>query len=95
MVENQERATRLGFRFLEPLLEQQEQHLEAVTLAVKGSEELEEVRADLVALVSSFGARLSGPRRAKRTSEKRTSETSVKLVNRPESLAEEGEDAPG
>ena len=90
MVEHQERATSLGFRFLEPLLEQQEKHLEAVTLAVKGSEELEEVRADLVALVSSFGARLSGQRRAKRTTE-----TSVKVVNRPESLAEEGEGAPG
>jgi predicted site-specific integrase-resolvase len=90
VVEHQERATHLGFRFLEPLLEQLEQHLEAVTLAVKGSEELEEVRADLVALVSSFGPRLSGPRRAKRTTE-----TSVKLVNRPESLAEEGEGAPG
>jgi putative resolvase len=89
VVEHQERATRLGFRFLEPQLEQQEQHLEAVTLAVKGSKELEEVRADLVALVSSFSSRLSGPRRAKRTSE-----TSVKLVNRQESLAEEGEGAP-
>jgi predicted site-specific integrase-resolvase len=47
VVEHQERATRLGRRFLEPLLEQQEQHLEAVNLAVKGSEELEAVRASL------------------------------------------------
>ena len=87
MVEHQERASSLGFRFLEMLLEQQGRHLAVVNWAAKGGEE---VVADLVVIISSLRARLSGPRRAKRTTE-----TSLKAVNSQEAVAKEGEGAPG
>jgi predicted site-specific integrase-resolvase len=50
----------------------------------------EEFLADLIASVSSFCARLSGQRRAKRKTA-----TMVKAVYSQESLAEEGEGATG
>jgi predicted site-specific integrase-resolvase len=65
VVEHQDRATRLGFRSLDTLLEQLGRRVEVVTLAENGREEWV---ADLVAIVSSFCARLYGQRRAKRTS---------------------------
>ena len=66
VVEHQERATRFGYRFLETLLERQGRRIEVVSVADTGREDLV---ADLVAIVSSFSARLYGPRRAKRKME--------------------------
>jgi predicted site-specific integrase-resolvase len=73
VVEHQERATSLGFRFLETLLEQQRRRIEVVHPADKRGEK---VVAALVAIFSSLCARHSGQRRAKRKTE-----TSVKAVN--------------
>jgi predicted site-specific integrase-resolvase len=87
VVEHQDRATRLGFRYMETLLEQQGRHIEVVTLAANGRED---VLADLVAIVSSFCARLYGQRRAQRKTE-----MIVKTLNSQEPLAEEGEGAAG
>ena len=66
VVEHKDRATRFGFRYLETLLSQQGRHLEVVNLAEDGREDLV---TDLVAIVYSFSARLSGQRRAKRKTE--------------------------
>jgi predicted site-specific integrase-resolvase len=66
VVEHNDRATRCGFRYLETLLEQQGRRVEVVNLAENGREDLV---ADLVAIVSSFCARLYGQRRAKRKTE--------------------------
>ena len=90
VVEHQDRATRLGFRYMETLLEQQGRHIEVVTLAALAANGREDVLADLVAIVSSFGARLSGQRRAQRKTE-----MIVKTLNSQEPLAEEGEGAAG
>lgn len=87
VVEHKDRATRFGFRSIETLLEQQGRHIEVVNLAENGREDL---LADLVAIVSSFCARLYGQRRAKRKTE-----TMVKALNSHEPLAQEGEGAPG
>jgi hypothetical protein len=65
---------------LQVVVEHQEQPLEAVTLAVRGSEEQEEVRADLVAIISSCCARIDRLRRAKRQTQ-----TSVKELTGQES----------
>jgi predicted site-specific integrase-resolvase len=66
VVEHKDRATRFGFRYLETLLAAQGRHMEVVNLAADGREDL---LADLVAIVSSFCARLYGQRRAKRKTE--------------------------
>jgi putative resolvase len=71
VVEHKDRATRFGFRYLETLLEQQHRQIEVVNLAADGQEDLLE---DLVAVVYSFCARLYGPRRAKRKTERITAE---------------------
>jgi predicted site-specific integrase-resolvase len=63
VVEHKDRLTRFGFRYLETLLELQGRTIEVVNLA---ENEKEDLIADLVAIVSSFTARLYGPRRAKR-----------------------------
>ena len=55
VVEHQDRATRLGFRFLATLLEQQGWRIEVISVAGTGREDLV---ADLVAIVSSFCAGL-------------------------------------
>src|SRR5262245_2853780 len=73
VVEHQERASSLEFRFLETLLESQHRHNQddtsrLSTAPTRGRGGGEEVVADLVALVSSLCARLFGQRRAKRTS---------------------------
>ena len=71
VVEHKDRATRFGFRYLETLLAQQDRSIEVVNLAEAGHEDL---LADLVAIVSSFCARLYGQRRAKRKTERITAE---------------------
>jgi len=67
VVEHQDRLTRFGFRYLETLLRGQGRSIEVVNLAENGTEDL---LADLRAIVYSFCARLYGPRRAKRQTEK-------------------------
>ena len=67
VVEHKERATRFGFRYLETLLAQQQRVIEVVNLAENGQAEL---LSDLVAIVYAFCARLYGPRRAKRQTER-------------------------
>jgi len=66
VVEHRDRLTRFGFPYLETLLETQGRKIEVVNLAENDKEEL---MADLVAIVSSFTARLYGQRRAKRKTE--------------------------
>ena len=63
VVEHKDRLTRFGFRYLETLLEIQGRTIEVVNVAENDKEVL---MADLVAMVSSFTARLYGQRRAKR-----------------------------
>jgi len=79
VVEHKDRATRFGFRYLDTLLELQGRRIEVVNLAENGREDLV---ADLVAIVSSFCARLYGQRRAKRKTE-----TSVKALTGQEASA--------
>jgi predicted site-specific integrase-resolvase len=67
VVEHKDRLTRFGFRYLETLLELQGRTIEVVNLA---ENEKEDLIADLVAIVSSFPARLYGQRRAKRKTER-------------------------
>jgi putative resolvase len=66
VVEHRDRLTRFGFHYLETLLETQGRSIEVVNVAANDKEEL---LADLVAIVSSFTARLYGQRRAKRKTE--------------------------
>ena len=67
VVEHKDRLTRFGFRYLETLLELQGRTIEVVNLA---DNEKEDLITDLVAIVSSFTARLYGQRRAKRKTER-------------------------
>jgi putative resolvase len=67
VVEHKDRATRFGFQYLETLLEKQGRQIEVVNLAENGKEDL---MTDLVSIIYSFSARLYGPRRAKRKTEK-------------------------
>ena len=66
VVEQKDRATRFGFRYLDTLLKGQGRTIEVVNLAEHNREEL---LADLVSIVCSFAARLYGQRRAKRKTE--------------------------
>src|SRR5712692_2724484 len=66
VVEQKDRATRFGFRYLDTLLKGQGRTIEVVNLAENNREEL---LADLVSIVYSFAARLYGQRRAKRKTE--------------------------
>lgn len=66
VVEHKDRATRFGFRYIETLLAQQGRMIEVVNQAENGKEDL---LTDLVAIVSSFAARLYGQQRAKRKTE--------------------------
>ena len=81
VVEHRDRLTRFGFHSLEALLQAQGRTLEVVNLAENDKEDL---IADLVAIVSSFTARLYGQRRAKRKTERIAAEL----------RGEEGDDAP-
>ncbi len=67
VVEHEDRATRFGFPYIETLLEKQGRRIEVVNLAENGQEDL---MSDLVSIIYSFSARLYGPQRAKRTTEK-------------------------
>ncbi len=67
VVEHQDRATRFGFHYIETLLEKQGRRLEVVNLAENGQDDL---MSDLVSIIYSVSARLYGPRRAKRKTEK-------------------------
>jgi predicted site-specific integrase-resolvase len=90
LVEHKDRATRFGFRYLETLLEQQGRHLEVVNLADNGKED---VVTDLVAIMSSFSARLYGQRRAKRKTEqivKDLTESDIMIVSEDEADASGG-----
>lgn len=66
VVEQKDRATRFGFRYLETLLAGQGRPIEVVNLAENNREDL---FADLVSIIYSFAARLYGQRRAKCTTE--------------------------
>ncbi len=67
VVEHKDRLTRFGFHYLETLLETTGRRIEVVNVAENDKEDL---IADLVAIVSSLTARLYGPRRAKRKTER-------------------------
>jgi putative resolvase len=67
VVEHQDRLTRFGFQYLQTLLELQDRTIEVVNLADNDQEEL---LPDLASIVYSFCARLYGPRRAKRQTER-------------------------
>ena len=66
VVEHRDRFTRFGYHYIETLLQAQGRTIEVVNLAENDTEDL---LADLVAIVSSFTARLYGQRRAKRKTE--------------------------
>ena len=66
VVEQKDRATRFGFRYLDTLLKGQGRTIEVVNLAENNRDDL---LADLVSIVYSFAARLYGQRRAKRKTE--------------------------
>jgi putative resolvase len=63
VVEHRDRLTRIGFHYLETLLQAQVRVIEVVNLVENDKEDL---ITDLVAIVYSFTARLYGQRRAKR-----------------------------
>jgi putative resolvase len=86
VVEHRDRLTRFGFNYLETLLQVQGRTIEVVNLAEHDKEDL---IADLVAVVSSFTARLYGQRRAKHKTERIAAEL------RGEEAEEEGSDATG
>jgi len=67
VVEQKDRLTRFGFRYLETLLAIQSRTIEVVNPAENDQEDL---NADLVAIVYSFTTRLYGQRRAKRKTER-------------------------
>ena len=63
IVEHKDRLARLGVNYMDVLLQKFGVRLEIVNLADNGKDELMQ---DLVAIVTSFAARLYGQRRAKR-----------------------------
>jgi predicted site-specific integrase-resolvase len=67
VVEHRDRLTRCGFPYLEALLQAQGRTIDVVNLA---ENDTEDVMAELVAIVSSFTARLYGQRQAKRKTER-------------------------
>jgi putative resolvase len=67
VVGHRDRLTRFGFDYLETLLQAHGRSSEVVNLAENDNEDL---ITDLVAIVSSFTARLYGQRRAKRKTER-------------------------
>ena len=78
VVEDKDRLTRFGFRYIETLLEQQNRRVEVVNLADDRKEDLVE---DLVSIIYSFCARLYGLRRAKRKTERIVKELEVNNGN--------------
>ncbi len=79
VVEHRDRLTRFGFHYLETLLETQGRSIEVVNVAEHHQEDL---LADLVAIVSSFTARLYGQRRAKRKTERIVAEVEAEDATR-------------
>jgi putative resolvase len=79
VVEHRDRLTRFGFHYIETLLETQGRGIEVVNVAENDTEEL---LADLVAIVSSFTARLYGQRRAKRKTERMMAELEAEDATR-------------
>ena len=71
VVEHKDRLARFGVNYIDVLLSKLGVKLEIVNLAENGKDELLQ---DLVAIVTSFAARLYGQRRAKRKTEKIISE---------------------
>lgn len=67
IVEHKDRLARFGTHYLDLLLSRIGVRLEVVNLADNGKDEL---MTDLVAIITSFAARLYGQRRAKRKTEK-------------------------
>ena len=67
VVEHQERFTRFGFNAYKVLLKSQDRDIEVITEAENGKEDLLQ---DLVAIITSFCARLYGQRRCKGKTEK-------------------------
>ena len=62
LVEHKDRLTRFGFHYIQVLLEKNNQKVEVVNEVVEEKQDLVE---DLVAIVTSFCARLYGQRRTK------------------------------
>jgi predicted site-specific integrase-resolvase len=79
VVEHRDRLTRFGFPSLQTLLEAQGRQVEVVNQAENNKHDL---IADLVAIVSSFAARLYGQRRAKRKTERIVAEWHAEEVER-------------
>lgn len=71
VVEHKDRLARFGVNYIDVLLKKLGVKLEIVNLADNGKDELMQ---DLVAILTSFAARLYGQRRAKRKTEKIISE---------------------
>ena len=67
VVEHKDRATRFGFRSIETLLQTTGREIEVVNTA---ENDMEDLLSDLTSIIYSFCARLYGPRRAKRQTEK-------------------------
>lgn len=67
VIEQKDRGTRFGFRYIETLLQGQGRSIEVVNQAENNTEDL---LADLTSIIYSFCARLYGQRRAKRKTEK-------------------------
>jgi putative resolvase len=66
VVEQKDRATRFGFRYVETFLQMQERQLEVVHLAETSREDL---LADFTSVIDRVCAKLSGQRRAKHKAE--------------------------
>jgi len=67
IVEHKDRLTRFGFNYIEKLLAMQGRKIEVINVADNGKEDLIQ---DFVSIVTSFCARLYGPRRSKRRTER-------------------------
>jgi predicted site-specific integrase-resolvase len=75
VVEHRDRLTRFGFHYIEALFSVQGRVIEVVNPAQNDTEEL---LADLTSIMYSFCARLYGPRRARRTTERLVQELQAK-----------------
>jgi predicted site-specific integrase-resolvase len=75
VVEHRDRLTRFGFHYIDALFSVQGRVIEVVNPAENDKEEL---LADLTSIIYSFCARLYGPRRAKRKTEKVVQELQAK-----------------
>jgi len=67
IVEHKDRLTRFGFHYLNNWFESQGRKIEVVNITMDGQEDLMQ---DLVAIITSFCARLYGQRRSRRKTEK-------------------------